>query len=413
MKSFLFLFLLDILVLCNVFLQAQWEETYSHPGDNVINLTISGNNIFAVTYKTGVFLSTDNGTSWNAINNGLPSLSSVRTLAIKGNNIFAGTYSGVFLSTDNGTNWTSVSNGLMDWPWVTSLAVSGNNIYAGTYGSGVFLSTDDGSNWTAVNYGLTFYGTIFLNIFSLAVIGNNIIAGAESGAFISSDNGTTWSLVDNGLTFLTAFRFATSGNNIFAAATSGVFLSTDSGYHWSAVNSGLPQSSYVRSFAVSGTSLFAQTDTSGVFLSTDDGSNWTSVNTGLGTFFLGALAANDRYLFAGTQHWGFWRRPLSDLITSVNQNNYHDSPITFALDQNYPNPFNPSTTINYSLPSNEYVTLKVYNLLGEEVAILVNEEKPQGTYELKWNAPNLPSGIYFYKLQAGNFVETKKMILLK
>jgi hypothetical protein len=98
-------------------------------------------------------------------------------------------------------------------------------------------------------------------------------------------------------------------------------------------------------------------------------------------------------------------------------------PIVFSLDQNYPNPFNPSTVIGYQLPVSGNVTLKVYDILGNEVATLVNEEKPAGNYEIEFSAKgesasdgnvyDLPSGIYFYKLQAGNFSATKKMILLK
>jgi serine/threonine protein kinase len=85
----------------------------------------------------------------------------------------------------------------------------------------------------------------------------------------------------------------------------------------------------------------------------------------------------------------------------------------FLLYQNYPNPFNPSTTIKYSIPTTSYVTLKVYDILGREVTTLINEAKPTGTYEVKWNAVNLPSGVYFYQLTAGNYTATKKLLLLK
>jgi Concanavalin A-like lectin/glucanases superfamily/Secretion system C-terminal sorting domain len=93
----------------------------------------------------------------------------------------------------------------------------------------------------------------------------------------------------------------------------------------------------------------------------------------------------------------------------------------FVLSQNYPNPFNPNTQIKFSIPKSSQVTLKIINTLGEEIEILVNEEKAAGTYELSWNAANLPSGVYFYRLQAGDpstssgqsFVQTRKMILLK
>ncbi len=94
------------------------------------------------------------------------------------------------------------------------------------------------------------------------------------------------------------------------------------------------------------------------------------------------------------------------------------SPVQFHLSQNYPNPFNPSTTIKYTIPDvasgfSLSVTLKVYDILGSEVANLVNEEKPAGSYQIEFDATNLPSGVYFYRLQAGSFVETKKMVLMK
>ncbi|HMU42041.1 MAG TPA: T9SS type A sorting domain-containing protein [Ignavibacteriaceae bacterium] len=88
-------------------------------------------------------------------------------------------------------------------------------------------------------------------------------------------------------------------------------------------------------------------------------------------------------------------------------------PQVFNLEQNYPNPFNPSTTIKFSLPESAEVTMKIFNSLGEEVALLVNSFKERGTYSVKFNSAGLPSGIYYYKLKAGNFSEVKKMILNK
>jgi len=92
----------------------------------------------------------------------------------------------------------------------------------------------------------------------------------------------------------------------------------------------------------------------------------------------------------------------------------NESAITqYILEQNYPNPFNPSTTIKYSIPTSSFAQLKVYDVLGNEVATLVNEGKHAGTYEVKFNAEVLTSGMYFYKLNAGSFISTKKMLLLK
>ena len=97
----------------------------------------------------------------------------------------------------------------------------------------------------------------------------------------------------------------------------------------------------------------------------------------------------------------------------VSVDNIEGIPTKYELTQNFPNPFNPITKINYEIPELSFVTLKVYDVLGNEVTILVSEEKPVGRYEAEFNAITLPSGIYFYQLQAGNFIETKKMILMK
>jgi hypothetical protein len=86
-------------------------------------------------------------------------------------------------------------------------------------------------------------------------------------------------------------------------------------------------------------------------------------------------------------------------------------PQSFGLGQNYPNPFNSSTTISFSLPSKSYVLLKVFDMMGREVATLVNEELAPGNHSRQWNASNIPRGIYFYRLQSGSFTETKKLLL--
>jgi hypothetical protein len=90
-----------------------------------------------------------------------------------------------------------------------------------------------------------------------------------------------------------------------------------------------------------------------------------------------------------------------------------DMPSTYLLQQNYPNPFNPSTTILFSIPTSEFVTLKVYDVLGREIATLVNENLSAGSYSYNFDAKNLTSGVYLYKLQAGKYSETKKMMLIR
>jgi hypothetical protein len=92
---------------------------------------------------------------------------------------------------------------------------------------------------------------------------------------------------------------------------------------------------------------------------------------------------------------------------------HKEGPATFSLVQNYPNPFNPSTTISFSIPRSTYTTLTIYNTLGQEIATLVSDNLNPGTYSKPWNATNVASGVYFYKLTAGESVQTKKLILMK
>ncbi len=111
------------------------------------------------------------------------------------------------------------------------------------------------------------------------------------------------------------------------------------------------------------------------------------------------------------RHYMYRQVVLPDLTTDVETT--EELPTAYALDQNYPNPFNPSTKISFSLPEQSNVTLKIFDILGNEVATVINEKRSAGSYSVDWNAGNLSSGIYFYSLIADNFVQTKKMILIK
>jgi hypothetical protein len=107
------------------------------------------------------------------------------------------------------------------------------------------------------------------------------------------------------------------------------------------------------------------------------------------------------------------RQPLSEMISTSVKNTSIHMPEVYSLFQNYPNPFNPTTIITYQLPMNSKVGLKIYDLLGREIAMLVEEEQSAGWKEVQWNASSVSSGIYFYRLTAGNFVGVKKMIVVK
>ncbi|MAT56659.1 MAG: hypothetical protein CMF23_01650 [Ignavibacteriae bacterium] len=129
-----------------------------------------------------------------------------------------------------------------------------------------------------------------------------------------------------------------------------------------------------------------------------------------------SLLENGKYLVADAVMIMINRKLSPDVIVSVEDSEKEitqNLPSKFMLEQNYPNPFNPTTSIEYSVPSSEYVSLKVYDVLGNEVASLVNENKNAGSYRIDFNASTLSSGVYFYKITAGNYTETKKMMLIK
>jgi hypothetical protein len=229
---------------------------------------------------------------------------------------------------------------------------------------------------------------------------------------VSTDNGTRWNAITDGLTNTFVVSFAYSGTTLFAGTNGGgVFRSTDNGQHWTASSSGLTNP-VVIALTVSGPNLFAGTIGGGVFLSTNAGAAWTSVNSGLTNPDVRELVVAGTNLFAGTNGSGVWRRPLSDVVATV-QNPSTGLPIRFGLDQNFPNPFNPTTTIPYGINHPGHVSLKVYNMIGQEVATVLDASQPAGHYSVTFDAGTLSSGVYFYRLQTSGLTETRRMVVLR
>ena len=311
-----FLFLSVIFIISNYVLNAQWVQTNGPYGASVTSFVSSPNgngrtNLFASTEHSGVFLSTDNGTNWTAVNSGLTQLA-VNSLAVSSDNkgvinLFAGTIVGVFLSTNQGVSWTIVNNGLFYSKNVTSLVVSGTKIYLGT-ANGVYISTNNGSFWSVI-------GKKILNITSLAISpdgagGSKLIIGTNgNGIFSYHDNDTGLVNISNGFPVsntLTIQSLAVSTQesgvtNIFAGMNNNsVFRSTDYGASWFKSSNGLFNSEFINSLSTDGTNLFAGTNGNGIYLSTDNGSNWSQVNNGLTTTIVQSITISGTDIFAGT-----------------------------------------------------------------------------------------------------------------
>jgi len=308
--------------------QGGWQQTIDFPDSVYISdntLVTNGFDIFCGTLD-GVYLTSDNGLNWAAINNGLTN-THISALAASGSNIFAGTDDGIFLSTNNGANWTPVNTGLPSNPYIIGIAISGNNVLATTgyiANNNMYLSTNNGATWNLVN------GLPNGNVTSrFAINGNNIfVSSGSGGVYLSTDNGANWNHPANiGMPNTTITDLAISGNNLFAVTNyDGVFLSTNNGANWNPVNSGLPNPDYpYESFkgalATSGNNIFVETYY-GIYMSTNNGTNWSSVNSGLPNelgYTGQALCISGTNIFAAVDSNQIWKRPLSEMVDSTEQ----------------------------------------------------------------------------------------------
>ena len=227
--------------------------------------------------------------------------------------------------------------------------------------------------------------------------------------FVSTDAGDTWA-EKTVRTYgdVQPTCIAADGSNIFLGVYTGAQFSTNSGTDWRVISTDM----VIRSALFLHETFVAGSAYGEIFLSSDNGETWATADTGLPLSSIWSLASNDSDLFVGTFGDGVWSRPLSELGL-LPKEEIEEVPTQFFLSQNYPNPFNPSTTISFTIPQSSIVNLKIFDLLGQEVETIVNERFDTGSYSRQWDATDQPSGVYFYRLQAGDFTETKKLILLR
>jgi hypothetical protein len=186
-----------------------------------------------------------------------------------------------------------------------------------------------------------------------------------------------------------------------------------SGCHTSA--SGIVTAEVLNNFQVRITVAGTTSNVAGELV--DAGGNVVAFNnkTSSNPFILTAPSAGTYTVNAGFKNpslrWGTTSAVIN--VTGIDEELVGLRPESFALFSNYPNPFNPTTKIRYAISQTAFTSLEIYSILGEEVATLINEEKTPGVYEVNFDAANLTSGTYLYKLQSGSFTETKKMIILK
>jgi len=397
---------------------AQWTRNASVPNDEVLSLLNHNDTLYAGTTNV-VYRSTDNGNTWSATAT-LPIVDGISVIFATHNRLFAGTLNqGVFVGSNGGTVWQRVSDGLNralgGWT-ISGLACLGDSLYAATMGAGVFvMNLRTLTGWTPYNENLL--PNVSFNVSAILARNDTLFigAGANGNAYRRGRSGSAWETLtlQPNAAGLSIGAFATVGNELVTATSivPPLFRSRDNGATWTASATGLQGGIFPKIAAGRGVMFYASNSSNDFFRlfgSIDGGNTWQLLTTQFNTQLNDMMILNDRLLAARND--GLFSFPLSTLNTERDNSSMRRE---FRLEQNYPNPFNPSTVISYELPAASEVSLKIYDVLGRETQTLVNARQDAGRYSASFNATNLSSGIYFYRLQASAFSETRKMMLVK
>ncbi len=334
----------------------------------------------------------------------------------------AGERGTVLITSDGGESWDSIS---------TNIQKRFFSIYFATENDGwiasedvIIKTTDGGLNWEISKSQDTtyYYSVYFANKDTGWVAGDSAAVGI---ILRTTDSGISWhqQFVTPQLGLLSTILFIEDSIGYAFGENGAMVKSTDSGDSWFLLTSNIfITDNWESAFFINrNVGWIAGGANSIIDKTTDGGNNWvrqtydpTDSYWLYSIFFTDTItgwAVGVGYDSSGLLTGEIYKT-INGGVTSVESEN--DIEVTdFNLSQNYPNPFNPTTTIKYSIPSENQVNIKIYNSIGEEMLELVNEVQPIGIYKVKFEARNLPSGIYFYRLKSGTFAETKKMVLLR
>lgn len=315
---------------------------------------------------------------------------------------------GYFIKTTNGgTNWNLIFFSPYSFESIFFID-SLTGWAAGTSGGGwVFRTTNGGTSWDSVMVTGGSSGYVyFLNIQT---------GWLSSGPFIykSTDGGVNWTLLfDTGGATIAEFSFVNQNTGWLVTDTWKVFKTTNSGNNWLLLDT-LP--GFVGSHSIFFSSLntgWICGDGGYMFSTTNGGQDWYRQQTNTGNFLSSVVFLTDSIGWAvGGGGRIIYTNSSGQIVRIEKVENI--SPIDFQLYQNFPNPFNSVTKIKYDIPSECFVTVKVYNILGELLITLINGQEKPGRYSVTFNGSNYPSGVYIYKIEAGAFTQVKKMILIK
>ena len=433
-----FIFVLSLLLL-NVPTDAQegWQKQLRVSSFGLEDIQFIDENHGTIVGRNGTIVkTTDGGEIWNAQSSGTTSVLFCVCYIDTNIGTIVGELGTILRTTNGGENW--INQSIADSIGLTAVYFSDENTGTAVGYSGfnplIVRTTDGGENWniqyqsggTGAFPGL--HGVYFKNSTDGIAVGN------YGTVLTTLDGGQNWVYHFLGIYYFLKGLYFLDSNNGWAVghytASNGLLLkTTDMGISWHIQILGTPGNpGPLNDVYFSDVNFGTAIGQGRTLRTTNGGGNWNTLLTGTIDIFTGVYFTdtNNGWMI---DNYGWLYHTTNGGVSYIE--NEVNNPIEFQLSQNYPNPFNPSTKIKYSIPSvalrqaqsDIIVTLKVYDLLGREIATLVNEEKPAGEYEVNFDATNLTggisakggyaSGVYFYQLRAGDFTETKKMVLLR
>lgn len=411
-KNFYILILIGFLFLGEA--KSQWVTFTMPVGFDLFDCSFpSVNTGYVCGYGNGFFKTTNSGLNW--LNLSFPGTAHNLNAVHFINNetgFLCSTNDTMYRTTNGGLNWENNIN--MGYQVLRVQFIDGLTGFA-TGNARFSRTTNGGLNWTTTNTPSN--GSMYFLNATTGWLLNYIGGGSE--ILKTTNSGLNWISQ-----FTTSNYFNLYDVNFIDANTGWavgyrfcIYKTTNGGQDWNLQNSvananGLYSVNFVNSSTGWAVGDYYGSASANSFYTTNGGTDWISSILPTGGRMFRIVFNNSTTGWISSQYGRVFKTTNNGGLTTINESG-NNLPVKYGLDQNYPNPFNPTTNLQFSINKVQYVTLKVYDILGREIRTLVNESLKSGTYEVSFDGSQIPSGIYFYKLESENFSETKKMILIK
>lgn len=395
---------------------SQWVQQTSGTTQNLTDVLIFPSSQTGVTvgYTSLVLKTTNNGTNWVSVTN--PGTQYLYDVCYAGGTTaYSSGYTRIIKTTNSGTNWTNTGS-------VPAKIYSGIYFFNESTGwacghcDTILKTTNGGTNW------IIYSNNLFSTENSTDIQFVNIAVGYVSGFYDSG--GYILRTINGGANWVTLLTVPGNslrcinmidGSTGFAGGSQTIHKTTNGGVNWTSYSLPGAQGVHKIIFPADGQTGFAVTESGRIYKTTNAGVNWNYLTNPIATpLYSIGFAPNSNTTGYAVGSAGVILRTTNGggSFTAINSNGT-EIPDKFSLSQNYPNPFNPTTQIKFNIPANEHVRISVYDILGNEISVLNDTDMKPGEYSVTWNAAGYSSGIYFCKMKAGSFTETRKMSLIK